>query len=588
MKSATFSVTCTQGSNRAKLSGEIYYEGYHSKTTSGGYFRYWGQQYGFFNVVATKVSGGDFTARFYALKASNSDLPLFEIDEGRLASLSTNGSNSVAWDGPEYCIYFYDDFDGGSAGVGTARIYVRFYVDWGSGETYADSSTISFQVPKSEKRVLVFNGNGGTVVGGFDGAAFTPTSSFPSITLSRYYPTRENYEFYRWSDTTDGSGSVSFTGGPGNEWDGSGAGEGWSDGKTLYAIWNPLIRFDANGGLDNTIPASFYKTHNVASTVPSTTPLHASKMFSSWNTAREGNDATFQRGATIAAGINWTLTLYAQWRDPTAAPTISSITVIRCNSSGTSDDLGTYAKITATWSVDRTYDSSNTGLVTGRYRVSGSSSTTSFAFSSGTTGASGTATKIVSGMNTDTQYEFIVEVQDSNSDAHHTNVTERAVVLTRAKFIMDLRAGGEAMGLFSAAPPSGLEVGKNAQFDGNITVLGNVTVSGSVTASNLSLTSESGSSVASASSNFTLSSAYGYKYGPIRMVSVTIAAGSALTVGTNYTMGTLASAYSVPRPMGFANQYGVGYVSGSTIYFKPLVSVNSSTSLYVALTYIKP
>jgi hypothetical protein len=275
------------------------------------------------------------------------------------------------------------------------------------------------------------------------------------------------------------------------------------------------------------------------------------------------------------------MTLYAQYVKITAPPTISSITVVRCNSSGVANDAGTHAKIEAAWSVDRTYDSSNTGAATGRYRASTASGYTSFSFTSGSSGASGTATAIVANMDTDTQYEFVVTVTDTNSETGHTNTTTRTVILTRARFLMDFRAGGVAMGIGSAAPQSGLEVGFPTQFDDDVTVLGDLV------AANLAAGSDSGTDVAAATDTFSVSSAYGRKFGPIRMVAVTFSSSASLAAGTAQTLGTLETAYSPPLGMGFANTYGTGFAdSGGTVYFTPSVAVSAGTSIYVAFAFI--
>jgi hypothetical protein len=245
--------------------------------------------------------------------------------------------------------------------------------------------------------------------------------------------------------------------------------------------------------------------------------------------------------------------------------------------------MGTYAKITASWSVDRTYDSNNTGSATGRYRVSGSSSYTAFNFSSGASGTSGTATAIISGFDTDTQYEFLVTVTDTNNETGHTNSTTRNVILTRAKFIMDLKAGGEAMGIFSAAPSDGLEIGKKTQIDDNLTVLGNVS------AANLAMSTASGADVASAQGSFSMTSAYAYRFGPMVMICAAFNPNETLSAGYQYTLGTLTSDYAPPRVVGFADQFGTGYASGTSIYYRTVYTdIGTSRTIYVTLMYIKP
>lgn len=447
--------------------------------------------------------------------------------------------------------------------------YRKSSTSWTSFKDGREKDTASFTitVPALPTYTISYNANGGS------GAPSSQTKMHgTNITLSSTVPTRNGYTFNSWNTSANGDGakynpSATYTA---------------NNTRTLYAIWNPIISFNGNGG--SNVPSPVTKTFNQEATIPSNVPRKDGYVFVGWNNDPNGSGSTtYQPSATVPADYNTTLTLYAIYAKITAPPTISTITVVRCNSSGVASDMGTYAKVTAVWSVDRTYDSANTGLVTGEWRVSGSSSTTSFAFSSGHMGASGTATVTLSGFDTDTQYEFIVEVQDTNQDAGHTSVTQKVVILTRAKFIMDLKAGGEAMGLFSAAPSDGLEVGKDMQVDGNLTVLGNVT------ASNLTMSTASGASVASAQGSFSMSSAYAYRYGPFVMVCATFTPTTALTAGAQYTLGTLTSDYTTPREIGFANQYGIGYARGTSIYYSTVYTgIGTSHSIYVTLMYIKP
>lgn len=447
----------------------------------------------------------------------------------------------------------------------TIVVWRRIYT---SGSwTQAASTTETVTIPALDKYTISYNANGGS------GAPSSQTKWYgETLTLSSERPTRSGYTFNSWNTSANGDGTTYN----------SGASYTSNKAVTLYAIWNPIISFSGNGG--SNIPSSVTKTFNQEATIPSNVPRKDGFIFVGWNNNPNGSGSiTYQPNATVPADYNTALTLYAIYDKITAPPTISTITAVRCNSSGVANDMGTYAKVTAVWSVDRTYDSANTGLATGKWKVSGSSSTTSFAFSSGHMGASGTATATLSGFDTDTQYEFIVEVQDTNQDTGHTSTTQKVVILTRAKFIMDLKAGGEAMGLFSAAPSDGLEVGKPTQIDGNLTVLG------TVAASNLTMSTASGADVASAQGSFSMSSAYAYKYGPFVMVCITFAPTETLTAGVQYTLGTLTSDYTTPREIGFADQYGMGYARGTSIYYRTVYTdIGTSRTIYVTLMYIKP
>ena len=225
---------------------------------------------------------------------------------------------------------------------------------------------------------------------------------------------------------------------------------------TLYAKWTAntyTVSYNANGG--SGAPSSQTKTYGVNLVLSSTKPTRTGFKFLGWATSSTATTAAYQPGATFST--NATTTLYAVWE---ATPTISSLTAIRCRSSGTAQDDGTYAKVTAKWSCSQ---SATAKLYNGTSEVtSGKSGTWS--------GTSGTATAIVSGIAIASQYTFKFQVTNGSQ------TTTRSVVVTRAFFTMDFKAGGEGVGILSAAPSSGLAVGKAAEFASTVKTGGDVRV----------------------------------------------------------------------------------------------------------------
>lgn len=438
-----------------------------------------------------------------------------------------------------------------------------------SGSGLNNTNSITIEISARPSYTVTFNANGGS------GAPSAQTKWHDeTLTLSSSKPSRSGYAFWRWNTNTSNTGTSYSPGGSYTS----------NANTTLYAIWNPIIYYNGQSG--SNIPASQTKTFNQTLTLSSTVPTRTGYRFVHWNTNPNDTGTSYSPGASYTS--NYTATLYAIWKKVALAPTISSISVVRCDSSGRTDDSGTYCKLTARWSVDTSTESgmaSNQGRVTGTIKVDGSSTSRSITFDSGTSGTSGTATAIIPNCDTDEQYLITVAVTNTIVGTGDTSVlsTSRSDILTRAFFTMDFAAGGNGIGMGVAAPTDGFECGLDAQFDGDVEVFG------SLTAPNLTMTSGTGSDVFSSSGNwgYTESSTYGYKYGPFVEVSLYVTTNVALTAGTQYSVGSLTSTYRSTRPMGFSNTYGVGIISSTSVTFKPTVAVSAGTSMYIGALYMQ-
>lgn len=389
-------------------------------------------------------------------------------------------------------------------------------------------------------------------------------------------PTRNNYVFNCWNTSSAGSGT-SYD--PGDMYSGTTA-------MNLYAIWNPRISYDAQGG--SSAPSAATKTYGEAYTIPSSVPVRSGYTFSGWNTASDGSGTPYASGGTIAASMNTAITLYAQWVKDPIPPTISSLTVVRSNSSGVPDDMGTYCKVTAKWSIDTTNVTNNTATVTGKIKPEDSSATT-ITLSGDTSGTSGTVTALVPNCDTDKQYTITITVTDAVP-----NTTSRSNIMTRAFFIMDLKSGGNAMGIGVAAPSSGLEVGWKTQFDDDVTLLedlsvtGDVTVTGNLSAPELAVSSYT-SNVISAGSGWTLVSQSVYVMHKLVMVSVSVKPTSAITAGSSSSyVCSVASGYRPAAALGYGCDYGFGYVTSSgSVYLYPMRDIGTSDTVHIGLIYLK-
>lgn len=445
----------------------------------------------------------------------------------------------------------------------------------GSGTTYNPGATYTANVALAlyaqwyAPYSVTFDANGGT------GAPASQVKVYnQALSISTTKPTRAGYVFRRWNTNTSDTGTAYS---PGSKYEANAN-------LALHAIWNPVIAYDANGGTG--APAAQTKTFGAALTLQSGTPTRTGYTFLRWNTAKNGSGTSYNAGATMAAGSNAAVTLYAQWQQQPSAPTISSLTAIRSNSSGAASDSGTYCKVTAKWSIDTTNVSGNTATVTGVIQRDDGVAA-SFAITSGGSGTSGTATALISGLSTDHQYLVGVIVTDTRTS------TTRATIMTRASFILDLKAGGHAMGIGSAAPDSGMEVGWATQFDQAVGMLmglsvgGNLTVLGSIVADQLKVVSVS-SDVASAASGFTLASQAAYTYGNVVMVIVTLRPTADVAANTSKSVCTLASGFRPKNTQGFSDTLGVGTItSGGSCTYRNIVALTTTSTVTVSATFVK-
>ena len=176
---------------------------------------------------------------------------------------------------------------------------------------------------------ISYNANGGS------GAPGSQTKTHGTdLTLSSTKPTRDGYNFSKWTTGKDGSGT-SYA--PGTTYSANAS-------ITLYAQWNAACRwttatacenanpgykcrstdgtcwtkgdpisytisYNANGG--SGAPGSQTKTHGTDLKLSSTKPTRIGYNFSKWTTGKDGSGTSYAPGATYSANVN--ITLYAQW-----------------------------------------------------------------------------------------------------------------------------------------------------------------------------------------------------------------------------------------------------------------------------------
>lgn len=196
------------------------------------------------------------------------------------------------------------------------------------------------------------------------------------------------------------------------------------------------VSYNANGG--SGAPSSQTKIKGTALKLSTTKPTRAGYSFQGWGTTASDTSVNYAAGATYSADA--AITLYAIWKATYKKPTISSMNVSRCDSDGTANDYGTYAKVTFDWSCDQTSGTNNVSSV--GISWSGGSATVS------ASGTSGSASKVIGSGSLSAESAYAVTATVTDSKGGSTSFTK---TLGGAAFVLDFLAGGKG---FAAGKPA--------------------------------------------------------------------------------------------------------------------------------------
>jgi uncharacterized repeat protein (TIGR02543 family) len=176
-------------------------------------------------------------------------------------------------------------------------------------------------------------GGGGTFIVTYVGNTNTG-GSVPTDGSSPYAPatsvsilgnsgtlTKTGYSFAGWNTAADGSGT-SYVGG--NTFS-------INANTTLYAQWiianSPRLVYNAGTGGSGTAPASSGTSYNAYSTIGvvgnTGSFSNGAKVFGGWNTLANGSGTSYPPGSEYTMPSSGTVTLYAQWIDPTTSYTLT-------------------------------------------------------------------------------------------------------------------------------------------------------------------------------------------------------------------------------------------------------------------------
>ena len=138
---------------------------------------------------------------------------------------------------------------------------------------------------------------------------------------------------------------------------------------------------------------------------------------------------TDSRGRQASKSVTYSVIGYS-------SPSITNLTAIRCNSDGTANDDGTYAKITVSASISSVNNKNNTSYIL-QYKPKTSGTWTSVTLA--TSGYSYNGSKIISNISTEQEYDVQVSVSD-----YFTTATAYRSIST-AFVLVDYNASGQSI-----------------------------------------------------------------------------------------------------------------------------------------------
>lgn len=227
---------------------------------------------------------------------------------------------------------------------------------------------------------------------------------------------------------------------------------------TLPAVtWEHTVSYNANGGTG--APDSQKKIYGSTLTLSTARPTRDGYVFIGWATTSAG-EVSYMPGSTYGADVD--ITLYAVWQIAYIKPTITGLTALRCDSSGTPKSDGTYIKVTGSWQVDRTLNSSNKATsVKIEYQKTASGSPVKAKETYPNTTSGNIAEVIGSGnISTSSIYFVLVTVTDYGG-----NQQETVIVPAQARAVDVARKGHSvAIGGVASDEKDGFDVYSEARF----------------------------------------------------------------------------------------------------------------------------
>lgn len=239
---------------------------------------------------------------------------------------------------------------------------------------------------------------------------------------------------------------------------------------TMTAQWIApyTISYNGNGSTGGSTSAQT-KVHDTAITLQSNGFTRTNYTFAGWNTKANGSGTTYSAGQSYTA--NAALTLYAQWTQVYASPTLTISKVYRADSGGTASDDGTYLALEASYSV---YSGGGNAIDSWRAECNEVPSTTPV---SGGTDLSGTVKFVIAAnLSTESSYSVTLTLTDTNggADGLSSGTVTKATTLGVAAYPLDVWRfdddGSYGVAIGGLVTRKGLDVFSDAYFRGDVTL----------------------------------------------------------------------------------------------------------------------
>lgn len=196
---------------------------------------------------------------------------------GQTLTLRTNGFTRTD--------YVFKNWNTAANGSGTS---------YSAGGSYTANAAVTLYAQWYAPYTVSYDANGGT------GTVESQVKVYnTALTLRQNAYTREGYEFGLWNTVSNGTGTP-YQGG---------ASYTANEAATLYAIWNPYVTYDANGG--SGAPEAQLKTFGADLKLTTAVPTRAGFSFRAWNVARDGSGTAYMPASDYTQDA--ALTLYAIW-----------------------------------------------------------------------------------------------------------------------------------------------------------------------------------------------------------------------------------------------------------------------------------
>lgn len=231
---------------------------------------------------------------------------------------------------------------------------------------------------------------------------------------------------------------------------------------TIPALTSYKITYNANGG--SGAPSSQTKYYGKTLTLSTTKPTRTNYTFLGWATSSSATTAKYSAGDSYTA--NSAATLYAVWSLDHSVPTISNISIYRCDSSGSASDTDTYIYTGFDWSIEDDYEVDSIDI-----KIVSSAAETSNTDSISASGSSGTVSTIY-GSSFESDYDYTVTCTVTDTADSSTSISR---VVGSTNYIIDFLKGGTGVAIGGAATEENLfDCKLPANFDEDITYYGTV------------------------------------------------------------------------------------------------------------------